>query len=316
MTSAACVVVVWLTVGDVSIAGLSLWGENLLIDLMTSAACVVVVWMTPDDVSISVVLRATSIVTRPACFLQNLALFTVNFSGHFPFIPATVFHIRGSVGLLLKSSFILYRSWKLQVVQGEIAGRQKLIPVRVFVRAGRAAIPHSHLPAGIVATMRRVVNYHSSWARQQQVEWFDASGITDSACKNQSVVVSVQYGPFNPYIPIRSTTIGKSRVAIDPIAMHTSWRSKSDIASATRGEFLTTMHRLLHASGSHPIPTPYDPKRVGKRVKVRRLSCRVSMTFRVVRTNQYTKTSDLSTRQMKAYEVLYELRIRIHFQKC
>ncbi|KZV23059.1 peptidyl-prolyl cis-trans isomerase, FKBP-type [Dorcoceras hygrometricum] len=50
----------------------------------------------------------------------------------------------------------------------------------------------------------------------------DPLGITDSACKNQLVVVSVQYGPFNPYIPIRSTTIGKSRVAIDPIAMHTS----------------------------------------------------------------------------------------------
>ncbi|KZV16253.1 hypothetical protein F511_18619 [Dorcoceras hygrometricum] len=62
----------------------------------------------------------------------------------------------------------------------------------------------------------------------------DPLGITDSACKNQSVVVSVQYGPFNPYIPIRSTTIGKSRVAIDPIAMHTSWRSNSDIASVTR----------------------------------------------------------------------------------
>ncbi|KZV50542.1 hypothetical protein F511_27028 [Dorcoceras hygrometricum] len=55
------------------------------------------------------------------------------------------------------------------------------------------------------------------------------------------------------------------------------------------GESSTTMHRFLHASGSHPIPTPYDPKRVGKRVKVRRLSCRVSMTFRVVRTNQYNQ---------------------------
>ncbi|KZV33473.1 hypothetical protein F511_12987 [Dorcoceras hygrometricum] len=106
----------------------------------------------------------------------------------------------------------------------------------------------------------------------------DPLGITDSACKNQSVVVSVQYGPFNPYIPIRSTTIGKSRVAIDPIAMHTSWRSNSDIASVTSigypimsasGESSTTMHRLLHASGSHPIPTPYDPK--------------------VVRTNQYNQ---------------------------
>ncbi|KZV30341.1 guanosine nucleotide diphosphate dissociation inhibitor 2-like [Dorcoceras hygrometricum] len=74
-------------------------------------------------------------------------------------------------------------------------------------------------------------------------------GITDSACKNQLVVVIVQYGPFNPYIPIRSTTIGKSRVARDPITMHTSWRSNSDIASVTR----------------------------------------VSMKFRVVRTNQYNQ---------------------------
>ncbi|KZV53047.1 hypothetical protein F511_31815 [Dorcoceras hygrometricum] len=50
----------------------------------------------------------------------------------------------------------------------------------------------------------------------------DPLGITDSACKNQLVVVSVQYGPFNTYIPIRSKTIGKSRVAKDPITMHTS----------------------------------------------------------------------------------------------
>ncbi|KZV29256.1 protein furry-like [Dorcoceras hygrometricum] len=55
------------------------------------------------------------------------------------------------------------------------------------------------------------------------------------------------------------------------------------------GESLTTKHRLLHASGSHPIPPPNDPKRVGKWVKVRRLSCRVSMTFRIVRTNQYNQ---------------------------
>ncbi|KZV35828.1 hypothetical protein F511_18302 [Dorcoceras hygrometricum] len=97
----------------------------------------------------------------------------------------------------------------------------------------------------------------------------DAIGITDSACKNQLVVVSVQYGPFYTYITIRSTTIGKSRVAIDPIAMNTSWRSNSDIASVTSigyprirasGESSTTKHRLLHASGPHPIPSPNDPK--------------------------------------------------------
>ncbi|KZV26894.1 hypothetical protein F511_17749 [Dorcoceras hygrometricum] len=62
----------------------------------------------------------------------------------------------------------------------------------------------------------------------------DPLGITDSSCKNQSVMVSVQYGPFNTYIPIRSTTIGKSRVARDPITMHTSRRSNSDIACVTR----------------------------------------------------------------------------------
>ncbi|KZV18980.1 hypothetical protein F511_16972 [Dorcoceras hygrometricum] len=62
----------------------------------------------------------------------------------------------------------------------------------------------------------------------------DPLGITDSACKNQSVMVSVQYDPFNTDIPIRSTTIGKSRVARDPITMHTSWRSNSDIACVIR----------------------------------------------------------------------------------
>ncbi|KZV55701.1 hypothetical protein F511_14121 [Dorcoceras hygrometricum] len=97
----------------------------------------------------------------------------------------------------------------------------------------------------------------------------DPLGITDSAYKNQLVVVSVQYGPFYTYIPIRSTTIVKSRVAIHPIAMHTSWRSNSDIASVTSigyprirasGESSTTKHRLLHVSGPHPIPPPNDPK--------------------------------------------------------
>ncbi|KZV18338.1 hypothetical protein F511_23936 [Dorcoceras hygrometricum] len=96
----------------------------------------------------------------------------------------------------------------------------------------------------------------------------DPLGITDSACKNQLVMVSVQYGPFNTYIPIRSTNVGKSRVARDPITMHTSWRSNSDITSVTSigyprmkasVESSTTKHRLLHASGPHPIPPPNDP---------------------------------------------------------
>ncbi|KZV45537.1 hypothetical protein F511_26861 [Dorcoceras hygrometricum] len=72
----------------------------------------------------------------------------------------------------------------------------------------------------------------------------DPLGITDSACMNQLVVVSVQYGPFNTYIPIRSTTIdsiGYPRVKVS-------------------GESSTTKHRLLHASGPHQIPPPNDPK--------------------------------------------------------
>ncbi|KZV29128.1 hypothetical protein F511_40032 [Dorcoceras hygrometricum] len=120
----------------------------------------------------------------------------------------------------------------------------------------------------------RLRNHNSGLAHRIMVKRLatsphDPLGITDSACKNQLVMVSVQYGPFNPYIPIRATTIGKSRVATDPIAMRTSWRSNSDIASVTSigyprmsasGESSTTMHRLLHASGSHPIPPPDDPK--------------------------------------------------------
>ncbi|KZV52898.1 hypothetical protein F511_33204 [Dorcoceras hygrometricum] len=83
----------------------------------------------------------------------------------------------------------------------------------------------------------------------------DPLGITDSACKNQLVMVSVQYGPLNTYIPIRSTTIGKSRVARDPIAMHTSWRSNSDITSVTRClpalyEIVTTQVLLAEPLGS------------------------------------------------------------------
>ncbi|KZV33392.1 cleavage stimulation factor subunit 2-like [Dorcoceras hygrometricum] len=89
----------------------------------------------------------------------------------------------------------------------------------------------------------RLRNHNFGLAQRIMVKRLETSphdplGITDSACKNQLVVVSVQYGPFNPYILIRSTTIGKSRVARDPITMHTSWRSNSDITSVTRNETL------------------------------------------------------------------------------
>ncbi|KZV22202.1 dentin sialophosphoprotein-like [Dorcoceras hygrometricum] len=131
----------------------------------------------------------------------------------------------------------------------------------------------------------------------------DPLGINDSAYKNQSVMFSVQYGPFNSNIPIRSMTIGKSRVARDPITMHTSWRSNSDIACVTSigyprtrasGESSTTKHRILHASGPHPTPPTDGPNLVGKRVKVRHLSCRVSMMFQVMRANLYNQDLTLN----------------------
>ncbi|KZV28623.1 hypothetical protein F511_38454 [Dorcoceras hygrometricum] len=75
-------------------------------------------------------------------------------------------------------------------------------------------------------------------------------GITDSACKNDSLMVSIQYGPFKSNIPIRSTTIDKSRVARDPITMNTSWRSNSDIACVTRSFYIesTRTHKPQVAS--------------------------------------------------------------------
>ncbi|KZV30034.1 protein SUPPRESSOR OF PHYA-105 1 [Dorcoceras hygrometricum] len=72
--------------------------------------------------------------------------------------------------------FVPYLSNPRTLFSRELSGDFPSFPVVVLLVRGRAAIPHSHLPAGIVATMRRVVNYHSSWAKQQQVELFDASG--------------------------------------------------------------------------------------------------------------------------------------------
>ncbi|KZV48347.1 hypothetical protein F511_24453 [Dorcoceras hygrometricum] len=97
-------------------------------------------------------------------------------------------------------------------------------------------------------------------------------GITDSACKNQSVMVSVQYGPFNTYIPIRSTiidSIGYPRTKASGESSTTKHRllhasgphpiSIGHPRTKASGESSTTKHRLLHASGPHPIPPPNDP---------------------------------------------------------
>ncbi|KZV50073.1 hypothetical protein F511_30000 [Dorcoceras hygrometricum] len=71
-----------------------------------------------------------------------------------------------------------------------------------------------------------------------------------------SVLVVDRIGDYLP----QSTE--KSRVLVIPVgARH---KCQQDSIGYPRmsasGESLTTMHRLLHASGSHPIPPPYDPK--------------------------------------------------------
>ncbi|KZV28848.1 triacylglycerol lipase [Dorcoceras hygrometricum] len=96
----------------------------------------------------------------------------------------------------------------------------------------------------------------------------DPLGITDSACKNQLVVVSVQYGPFNTYIPIRSTTIGKSRVARDPIAIHTSWRSNSDITSVTRTNQYNQDLGLIHSTNGNHLESPNEGSSIDHQVTI------------------------------------------------
>ncbi|KZV07181.1 hypothetical protein F511_45338 [Dorcoceras hygrometricum] len=105
----------------------------------------------------------------------------------------------------------------------------------------------------------------------------DPLGITDKACKKHLVVVSVQYGPFNTYIPIRSTTIGKSRVAKDPITMHTSWRLNSDIASVTRASMAFRVVRtnqynqdlgLIHSTNGNHLESPNEGSSIDHQVTI------------------------------------------------
>ncbi|KZV49970.1 splicing factor 3B subunit 1-like [Dorcoceras hygrometricum] len=131
------------------------------------------------------------------CIAKSKLLFTVSFSGEFPLILVIIFHDRGSVGLLSRSSFILYQSWMLWLAS---CGARSCCPVPVLHSSGVGieslglvfvvTIAQKYKDArasgntalsspcwDLLAAMRRVVNYHSSGARQQQVELFDASSI-------------------------------------------------------------------------------------------------------------------------------------------
>ncbi|KZV33426.1 hypothetical protein F511_38577 [Dorcoceras hygrometricum] len=114
----------------------------------------------------------------------------------------------------------------------------------------------------------------------------DPLGITDSAFKNQPVMVSVQYGPFNTYILIRSTTIGKSRVARDPITMHTSRRSNSDIACVTRVSMKFRVVRanlynqdlgFIHSTNDNHLKSPNEGSSMDHQVTIHQHAQNITM---------------------------------------
>ncbi|KZV37531.1 DNA (cytosine-5)-methyltransferase 1B [Dorcoceras hygrometricum] len=106
---------------------------------------------------------------------------------------------------------------------------------------------HSQNPLRMLNTLSRVS------MRESQIQYLcDPQWFRDTVSRGPTTIVAPK-SQFRT-CPSDHATIGKSRVAIDPIAMHTSWRSNSDIASVTR----------------------------------------VSMTFRVVRTNQYNQDLGLN----------------------
>ncbi|KZV53616.1 hypothetical protein F511_26280 [Dorcoceras hygrometricum] len=144
-------------------------------------------------------------------------------------------------------------------------------------------------------------------------------GITDSACKNQLVVVSVQYGPFNQYIPIRSTTIGKSRVVIDPIAMHRSWRSNSDIASVTRDSMSFRVMRtnqynqdlgLIHSTNGNHLESPNEGSSIDHQVTIHPHAQNITM----FPTNETWEHCDVLNIQMDSDLVIYRTTLVRTFQ--
>ncbi|KZV56818.1 sugar transport protein 4-like [Dorcoceras hygrometricum] len=128
------------------------------------------------------------------CSSNPLSLFIVIFIRRFPSFSATIFHVRGSVGLLLETSSSHTHfegcSWlerKLEAAvfsavcwcfQVETRFHGPCVVVNYYSRCeGERQYRTLISLLGSLATRRRVVNYHSSWARQRQVELFDGSGI-------------------------------------------------------------------------------------------------------------------------------------------
>ncbi|KZV27730.1 hypothetical protein F511_03968 [Dorcoceras hygrometricum] len=87
------------------------------------------------------------------------------------------------------------------------AHAKALAPTKI---TGKLALQGIQLAVGSQPLWLRNHNFgltHRIMVKRLATSLHDPLGITDSACKNQLVVVSVQYGPFNTYIPIRSTSL-------------------------------------------------------------------------------------------------------------
>ncbi|KZV19102.1 triacylglycerol lipase [Dorcoceras hygrometricum] len=163
------------------------------------------------------------------------------------------------------------------------ACKNQLVVVSVQYGPFNTYIPIRSTTTGKSRVARDPITMHTSWrsnsdiasvtserimVKRLETSRHDSLGITDSACKNQLVVVSVQYGPFNTYIPIRSTTTGKSRVARDPITMHTSWRSNSDIASVTRTNQYKKDLGLFHSTNGNHLESPNEGSSIDHQVTI------------------------------------------------
>ncbi|KZV26426.1 MATH domain and coiled-coil domain-containing protein [Dorcoceras hygrometricum] len=92
------------------------------------------------------------------------------------------------------SSYTTFGGCGWLVVEHEVAGRFHCFVVAVVVsyqdarESGNTAL--SSPCWDLLATMYRVVNYHSSWARQRQVELFDASDSRDARASGNTALSS------------------------------------------------------------------------------------------------------------------------------
>ncbi|KZV15587.1 hypothetical protein F511_43058 [Dorcoceras hygrometricum] len=137
-------------------------------------------------------------------------------------------------------------------VMDQIRRTQPPLKCQVPCQTGRIQASRRHkLAVGPQQLRLRNHNFgltHRTMVKRLAKSPHDPLGITDSACKNQSVMVSVQYGPFNTYIPIRSTTIAVE-ATVHPVATQ-----KHPVARRFRRSFWTTRRKQQQ----HPVERLFE----------------------------------------------------------